>query len=240
MPRARARTGPASERGGQASREAGHGPGRHGWRDSIVNKPLRHDEAQPVSGRIGPNAVTRLAEALAGDGALRTAVFRRAGCLRHLADPPTEMVDERDVAALHEALQAVAGEQRAAEVSREAGRLTAVYLLAHRIPRLAQRALRILPLALSTRILLRAIERHAWTFVGSGRFGYGFDPGLAIRIENSPIARLLSTHGPACTYYAAVFETVFSVALAASADVHETECTACGNVSCRFEIRLSR
>lgn len=205
-----------------------------------MNKPLRHEETRSVTGRIGPNAVTRLAEALAGDRSLRIAVFRRAGCLRHLADPPTEMVDERDVSALHEALQAVAGEKRAAETSREAGRLTANYLLAHRIPRPAQRVLRLLPLAVSTRILLRAIARHAWTFAGSGRFSYGFDPALAIRIENSPISRLLSTHGPACTYYAAVFETVFSVALRASANVRETECAACGNPSCRFEIALAR
>ena len=205
-----------------------------------MNKPLRHGEAHPVTGRIGPNAVTRLAEALAGDPALRIAVFRRAGCLRHVAEPPTEMVDERDVSALHEALQAVAGEDRAAEVSREAGRLTADYLLAHRIPHLAQRVLRVLPLAVSTRILLRAIARHAWTFAGSGRFSYGFEPGLAIRIESSPISRLVSTHEPACTYYAAVFETVFAVALRASAEVRETECTACGSSSCRFEIRLTR
>lgn len=204
-----------------------------------MNKPLRPgDMQQQATGRIGPNAVTRLAEALDGDPALRIAVFRRAGCLYHLAAPPTEMVDERDVSALHEALQALAGEDRAEAVSRKAGRLTADYLLAYRIPRPAQRLLRLLPTALGLRFLVRAIARHAWTFTGSGRFSYSFEPGLVMQIENSPVARLVSTNRTACSYYAAVFERVFSVALGIKGKVRETHCVACGKPSCRFQLMV--
>lgn len=203
-----------------------------------MNKPLRPGDMQPAAGRIGPNAVTRLAEALDADPALRIAVFRRAGCLFHLATPPTEMVDERDVAALHEALQAIAGEERAEAVSREAGRLTADYLLANRIPGMAQRVLRLLPSAWGLRILVRAIARHAWTFTGSGRFSYSFEPGLVMEIENSPVARLVSTNSPACSYYAAVFERVFSIALGIKGKVQETDCVACGKPTCRFHLMV--
>ncbi|WP_293857939.1 bacteriochlorophyll 4-vinyl reductase [uncultured Alsobacter sp.] len=199
-----------------------------------MNKPLRHHETRPRTGRIGPNAVTRVAEALAGDPDLRLAVFRRAGCLRHLAAPPTAMVDEHDVAALHEALHVLAGEERAAAISREAGRLTADYLLANRIPRAAQWILRRLPRRLALRILARAVARHAWTFAGSGVFTYAFEPDLVLQIENSPVARLVTTHAPACTYYAAVFEGLFAGAIGMAARVTETHCEACGHGSCRF------
>ena len=203
-----------------------------------MNKPLRPGEIHPGVGRIGPNAVTRLAQALEGDQALRIAVFRRAGCLGHLASPPTEMVDERDVSALHQALQEVAGERKAEAVSREAGRLTADYLLANRIPSGAQRLLKVLPRALGERILVRAIGRHAWTFSGSGRFRHGFEPHLVMEIENSPVARLVSTRGPACSYYAVVFERVFSAAIGRPFVVRETRCAGTGHSCCRFELKL--
>jgi hypothetical protein len=58
----------------------------------------------------------------------------------------------------------------AAEVARSAGRRTADYLLAHRIPKPVQALLKALPARLAARVLLSAIARHAWTFAGSGVF----------------------------------------------------------------------
>ena len=88
---------------------------------------------------IGPNAITRMSEALTislGSGICRD-VFTAAGLERHLATPPTKMVDEIEVARLHRALIERLGPTEAAEISREAGRLTGDYLLENRIPALA-------------------------------------------------------------------------------------------------------
>jgi divinyl protochlorophyllide a 8-vinyl-reductase len=195
-------------------------------------------EARPVA-VIGPNAVTRMAEALmsAGGDALRREVFSAAGLSRHLAAPPTHMIPEADVARLHAAAIATLGEARAAEVSREAGRLTGDYLLAHRIPPLAQRVLKRLPRALAARILVAAIARHAWTFAGGGEFSYAFSPTLTLRLKGSPICRGLRTREPACAYFAATFERVFGEMLGPSLRVREIECEATGAPACVFDVR---
>ena len=95
--------------------------------------------------RIGPNAISRLADCLTREG--RTgeaeAVFGAAGLRRYLDTPPGEMVPEADVVALYGALFATLGPVRAKAMARSAGAATARYLLAHRIPRLVQAVLRL-------------------------------------------------------------------------------------------------
>ena len=93
-----------------------------------------------AAGRIGPNAITRVAEVLPGviGSAAAWALFERAGLEQHLRRPPQGMVDEAEVTRLHAELRASLGGAGAAEVARRAGWLTADYLLAHRIPRWAQ------------------------------------------------------------------------------------------------------
>ena len=194
-------------------------------------------EAIPI-GLIGPNAVTRLAQALAarkGEEILR-AVFEKAGLETYLAAPPVRMVDELDVAALHAAMINLVGPLAAADVSAEAGRLTGDYLLANRIPRLAQILLRLMPNPLAARILVRAVARHAWTFAGSGHFSYSFAPGLTLRLEGSPISRYLHTDEPACSYFAATFERIFSAMLGPQVRVTEIACTAAGAEACVFRV----
>lgn len=188
---------------------------------------------------IGPNAVTRLAEALGemeGEG-VRAAIFGAAGQERHLAQPPAAMVPEADVARLHLALHQALGPWRAAEITWRAGELTAVYLLAHRIPGPAQFLLRLLPPRLAARIMAGAIARHAWTFAGSGRFSWRLEEALTLTIEGGPVARLLTTEEPACHYYAATFEGVFAAVMGQSVTVHETACEASGAEACAFELR---
>jgi len=190
-------------------------------------------------GRIGPNAVTRLAEALcaeAGETATR-ALFESVGLAHHLDAPPGRMVAERDVTRLHRALRARLGEARAALVSREAGRLTALYLLGHRIPRAVQALLRILPPRLAARILLGAIGRHAWTFAGSGQFRVLPGRPLRLEIAEGPLARGNHAEHPVCDYYAATFETLFRALVARRTVVTETQCMANGAESCIFEAR---
>lgn len=188
---------------------------------------------------IGPNAITRMAEALgamAGD-ALRCDIFAAAGLASYLAAPPTRMIPEIDVAHLHRAAIEKLGEARAAEISLEAGRLTGEYLLANRIPKMAQRVLKSLPRALAARILVKAIARHAWTFAGGGVFTYDFTPQLTLRLQGSPICRGLRTDEPACAYFAATFERVFGEMLGSSLRVTEIECEATGAPACVFAVQ---
>lgn len=188
---------------------------------------------------IGPNAITRMAEALGtlmGDS-LRRDIFASARLSHYLAAPPTRMIPESEVVRLHRAVIDTLGETRAAVVSREAGRLTGDYLLANRIPPMAQRVLRLLPVALAARLLVAAIARHAWTFAGAGEFTYEFSPDLNLRLKGSPICKDLSTQEPACAYFAATFERVFGAMLGPTLRVTEKQCEATGASACVFEVR---
>jgi divinyl protochlorophyllide a 8-vinyl-reductase len=187
-----------------------------------------------VAGRIGPNAITRVAEAL-GPGRAAP-VFAHAGLAAYLERPPEAMVDEREVIALHQALREDLGEDEARRVAADAGRRTADYLLAHRIPRLAQVVLKRLPAVLAARALLRAIGGHAWTFAGSGHFGATFGPPLRLRIQDNPLCRGRRSAQPSCDYYAAVFQVLFQTLVHRGAVVIETACEARGDPACVFEV----
>jgi divinyl protochlorophyllide a 8-vinyl-reductase len=195
-----------------------------------------------AAGRIGPNAITRLAEALAvhGGPALTAQVFARAGLARYLADPPEAMVDEAEVAQLHRVLADAVARSESVAIARDAGRRTAEYLLARRIPKPAQWLLRHLPRRMAAAILVHAIAAHAWTFAGSGSFAHSFDaaqPGvLWLTITNSPLCRHPDTPAPACDYFAATFAGVFAAMLGEGVRVVETECAAGGAPACRFRV----
>ena len=199
------------------------------------------------SGRIGPNAITRVAEALptvVGSGATWK-LFERAGLVAYLRQPPQAMVDEREAARLHAELRASLGLEQARDVALAAGRATADYLLANRIPLPVQRLLRVLPAGIAARVLTRAIERHAWTFAGSGRFTARVPlPAEAARgtrlvyeIRGNPLVRGVAAEQPLCGFYEATFEQLLRVLVRRGAAVEETACEACGDDSCRFELR---
>jgi divinyl protochlorophyllide a 8-vinyl-reductase len=193
----------------------------------------------PASGaRIGPNAITRVAEALGGAApAHAAAVFATAGLAHYLRAPPEAMVDEREVVRLHRALRGVLGERAARRVARRAGALTGDYLLAHRIPAVARGVLRALPAALAAPLLLAAIGRHAWTFAGSGRFTATAGRPATLAIAGNPLCRGAAADEPLCDYYAATFERLFRALVRSDARVVETACEACGADACRFEVR---
>jgi divinyl protochlorophyllide a 8-vinyl-reductase len=191
------------------------------------------------AGRIGPNAITRVAEVLTlRDGAAGAArLFERAGLLHHLMSPPERMVDERDVLQLHRALRETLGVSAAADVARAAGQRTAAYLLAHRIPKPLQAVLRRTPAPLAARVLLAAITRNAWPFVGSGRFTVQPGRPWILRITGNPLCRGLVADVPACDFYAATFQSLFAALVHPRSQVTEVACEACGDPECRFEIR---
>jgi divinyl protochlorophyllide a 8-vinyl-reductase len=186
---------------------------------------------------IGPNAITRVAEALAQAAPARVAVFASAGLAHYLRAPPEAMVDETEVVRLHRALRSVLGEREARRVARRAGELTGDYLLAHRIPAAAGRVLRALPAALAAPLLLAAIRRHAWTFAGSGLFTATAGRPVRLAIEGNPLCRGAAADEPLCDYYAATFERLFQALAHPRARVVETDCEACGADACRFEAR---
>jgi divinyl protochlorophyllide a 8-vinyl-reductase len=190
--------------------------------------------------RIGPNAVIRLAEALDAveSKAVTLRLFNAAGFGAHAVAPPGEMVPETEVTALHLELRNSLGLQRAASVSWLAGLRTADYLLANRIPRPVQLLLKLLPRRLAAYILLKAIGAHAWTFAGTSRFSWSLGRNVTLLFENCPLCRGDHAAAPCCQYYAATFERLFHKLIAADAEVRETQCSATGGDSCRFEIRF--
>jgi divinyl protochlorophyllide a 8-vinyl-reductase len=192
------------------------------------------------TGRIGPNAVIRLAEAL--DAIESRAVTRKLFIAAHLGAYvdalPQAMVPEEEVTVLHHRLRSDLGPGRAASVSWIAGQRTADYLLAHRIPKPVQRLLRLLPKRLSAYILLKAIGAHAWTFAGTSRFTWKMGRPITLSFEDCPLCRGDTAAQPCCSYYAATFERLFRVLIDSAATVAETGCIATGGAACRFEIRF--
>lgn len=190
------------------------------------------------AGRIGPNAITRVAEVLLprlGPGAT-AGIFERAGLLEYLAHPPQEMVDEAEVSRLHRVLRAALGEPRARDIAFEAGTRTGEYLLAHRIPKPVQAVLRRLPAAWASRVLLSAIRRHAWTFAGSGAFTARAGRPVRLTIQHNPLCAGLASGEPACAFYTATFERLFRELVHPAARVRELECEAMGAPACLFEV----
>jgi divinyl protochlorophyllide a 8-vinyl-reductase len=176
-------------------------------------RPVEADE--PV-GRIGPNALIQAAAALRAHHGVPFCeqVFREAGLSHHLGSTPQTMVDEEDVVSLHRSLFRLLGPGEAAAIAREAGERTAIYLLKHRIPRLAQRVLSFLPASVGASILCRAIARHAWTFVGSGRFVASPGNPLLLTIVGGPLGGPQEACASLCAYYAATLHGVMAGALA--------------------------
>ena len=190
---------------------------------------------------IGPNAVTQLVPALTRQGfaAMVPQLFAGAGVAGWLADPPAAMVDERMVAALHRTLRAGLPPEQTSLVLAEAGRLTADYLLAARIPGLAQAVLKLLPASLAASLLVGAIKAHAWTFAGSGRFSALGGKPLILEITNNPLCAGEHAAAPICSWHAAVFRRLFEVLVSRDVRVDEIDCEGRGDDACRFSIDWS-
>lgn len=190
-------------------------------------------EAQ-AKGLIGPNAVSQLRPAAqeAGRECRAAALFAAAGETGWLRTPPTAMVPADRVARLHRLFRE-AGEQA---VLAEAGRLTADYLLAARIPRGAQRVLRALPPRPASWLLTPAIAAHAWTFAGHVTARAG-NPTV-FEIAANPLCAGERAGDPVCVWHCAVFERLFRALVSRRAQVRETRCTTLGDPVCRFEIAL--
>ena len=195
-------------------------------------------QAASSMGRIGPNAISQLAAVLgdrAGSGPVQR-LFEAAGMAHYLDAMPEEMVDEQEVRALHATLRRQFGPACAQALARAAGRRTAGYLLERRIPKAAQWLLRRLPRPIAVRLLLRAIERNAWTFAGSGAFCAVYGKPARLGITHNPLCRGLRSELPACDFYAGTFEALFRSLINPEAKAREVNCEAMGDAACVFEL----
>jgi len=191
--------------------------------------------------RIGPNAILQMQAVLQcveGDLVCR-GIFAQAGLEHYLDCPPRAMVPECDAARLHMAMHRKLGDARARTLGWLAGRLTALYLLDHRIPKAAQFMLRLLPARLGALLLCALISRHAWTFTGSGRMRITQGRPIRIVITGSPLVMGANSPEPWCDYFTGTFETLFAKLISSRTHVVETACIANGDAACCFEVRLA-
>ncbi|WP_374436912.1 bacteriochlorophyll 4-vinyl reductase [Tabrizicola sp.] len=186
------------------------------------------------AGRIGPNAILQLVDVLErrGEFDLCRSVLEEA----RVARPPRDagMLPEADCAAVHQALRRMS--PAAEGLLEEAGLATGDYILAHRIPRLAQGVLRVLPGALAARVLTKAIAQHSWTFAGTGEFRVESFRPLVVSVARNPLVAGWGAETPQCIWHAAVFRRLYGRLVWPSVTVKETACCACGDAVCRFEI----
>lgn len=182
--------------------------------------------------RVGPNAVIQLAAALRDRWGAAEArrFFERHGLAALIDSPPESMIEERVPALLMTSLWCDYDPDTAAGIAADAGRRTADYIIAHRIPRIAKAAFRLAPRQAGARLLLSAIERHAWTFAGSGYCETFRQKPFLISIRDNPLAV------PQCCWHVAVFERLFRRLASGEAVVRHASCCLDGKAACRFEI----
>jgi divinyl protochlorophyllide a 8-vinyl-reductase len=187
-------------------------------------------DQDPDIPRIGPNAVTRLSEALRAAGFNARSLFVAAGVAQAYDQPPTAMTPETDVITLYATLGAELGIDRSARIAADAGRRTGNYLLAHRIPKPVQALLRPLPARIAGPILLRAIQRNAWTFAGRGTVTTAAKGrAFAVTFTKAPTCDVPALRA----FYAGTFERLFTTLVAPKSTVRPV---ATDTSTWRFEI----
>ena len=169
------------------------------------------------------------------DARLGNEVSRRLLREAGLSCPPSDqgLMAEEPAACLHQAVRRhYPG--HAASMTREAGARTGDYIIQHRIPVAVVRVLGVLPPPLAGRLLAGAIERHAWTFAGSGRFRSVAKWPAVFELRDNPVVRGEASAKPLCDWHAAVFERLYRRLVDDSLRCVETRCCACGDEACRF------
>lgn len=198
------------------------------------NAALIH-HADASEARIGPNALIQSVNALREqytEAQIHT-ILRQCGQEDLLDTQPTTMVAEQAFADLVVALADQLGIAPARQILWRAGQLTAGYLLQHRIPRPFQWLLRPLPHRPALQLLLLAVGKHAWTFVGSGQFSYvvGQTPELTVLTRLYPGEAV-------CGFYGGTFDHLIHVLIAAQAQTKVTTSLDMGQTKCVYAIQF--
>lgn len=170
---------------------------------SIERRILGRRRAEPL---IGPNAVLKTVEVMEERlGHAETAAILADAQITRL--PSGEhMIPEIEALRLHRWL-ALHDPMGAQVIAEEAGARTGDYIIANRIPRAAAWLLRRLPARLAAPLLMAAIRKHAWTFVGAG----AFDPADAwhFTIDRTPARDRLPPSESLFVWYGAVFTRLY-------------------------------
>lgn len=191
------------------------------------------EDVQTSENLIGPNAILQylpiLDETFGQDA--RDALLHKARV--HKVPDGTVMIPEGEAIRLQQELR-LREPLLAPDLARKAGAATADYILQHRIPKLAQTVLKLLPRHIAARLLSRAIAAHAWTFVGSGTF-HVRSPWV-FEIAHNPMVAGEKADQPLCHWHAAVFQRLYQVLIDPRLVCEETECSAQPGIErCRFE-----
>ncbi len=184
---------------------------------------------------IGPNSILQLVPVLDAAVGERARSELLAEARVHTLPSDDGLMDEAPAARVHQLLRRRYPE-RAEELARLAGERTGDYILAHRIPPVARRVLRSMPPWLAAPLLANAIEKHAWTFAGSGRFRILSRYPLIFALDDNPVVRGERADRPVCAWHAAVFQRLFNVIVDEELRCVETACCASGAASCVFEL----
>jgi divinyl protochlorophyllide a 8-vinyl-reductase len=92
-------------------------------------------------------------------------------------------------------------------IAEEAGARTADYIIANRIPKAAAWLLRQLPAPLAAPLLMAAIRKHAWTFIGAGAFAP--QGAWAFAIDRAQANDTMMPPDSLFVWYAAVFTRLY-------------------------------
>jgi len=204
---------------------------------AALNKWRMLEDANHTEGMIGPNAVLQLIPVLeqAGGKAFRDQVMAAAGIFNPPGD--TGLMPQAPAARMHQALRALEPEM-APSLAWAAGERTAQYILANRIPQLAQLFLGGLPPKLAAPILSKAIAKNAWTFAGTGTFR--IKGPLQFEIQDNPIVSGEVSATPLCHWHCAVFETLFQKLVDPELQCRESTCCAAGAKACGFVLERAK
>ncbi|NOK60862.1 MAG: bacteriochlorophyll 4-vinyl reductase [Chloroflexi bacterium AL-W] len=158
-------------------------------------------------GKIGPNAIIQTVQALKeAQGTTQAArTLQKTPYAYFFDEPPDEMIAEQTFYALVHELAGMLSDHEMHSIMRRSGQLTAFYLLKHRIPQPAQHILRIAPRRIALWLLLSAVKKNSWTFVGSGqyRFTLGSPPMISIIHAHASSVGLTE---PVWHFYSGCFE----------------------------------
>ena len=190
------------------------------------------------SGRIGPNVILQTVAVIRerfGDAAAAGVLADTPWRLDRL---PTGMVVEADVRSMVHATLRRFGDDAAHQVMDAAGVGTAHYLLANRIPKIAQVVMKLAPASVALRVLLTSIQRNSWTFAGNARFVVTYGTPTVVEFHDCAMCRGLHSSGTECQFYAATFRQLLTSLVSARTQVVESCCMAAGAACCRFTLEI--
>lgn len=160
---------------------------------------------------IGPNAVLKAVEVMEERlGPAETAAILADAQIARLPSGE-QMIPEIHALRLHRWL-ALHDPMGAFVIAEEAGARTADYIIANRIPKPAVWLLRHLPAMLAAPLLMAAIRKHAWTFVGAGVFTAA--GAWCFTIDRSAADDRIPPPDSLFLWYAAVFTRLYRALVA--------------------------